>query len=517
MRRGIRRPWGGPELDKQSKWLLAFCLAVKGLLYGFGAANYGYLSDELYFLDAGAHPAFGYVDYPPLIAWLAAAIESLSGESLWALRLLPALTGFGVTWLSVELCRALGGRGFAQWATAIILLFAPGFVSIQAIFTMNVFDQFWWVLALWLTVRYLTGLDRRYMLGLGAVLGIGVMTKLSILALCMALPLGLLTWYPDVLRRAETWFAIAIAILIALPFAIWQVVNGFPFLEFIAAYGGEPPQAMVLQNPIVGLFITMNPVFALVWMPGVVAALLAADRRLRLLGTVALMCVALFVLAGVKFYFAVPIFVVFIVAGSLYWERVCLSRPVLRVLLMVALLSGVTSVPMAAPVLPIERVQQIADFIRDGQQGFAGVEPAELEPLFPHFAEMHGWPELVDLTSNVFARFSADERSRTTLVAAFYGQAGALNQLDRAGALPEAYSGHMSYDLWNRAADFNRVVFVGFDRDDLIDLYAKVEELGQLECRYCMSREEGLRLYLAEGLRVAPEQVRDRIRRYFFF
>ncbi|MBT8444991.1 MAG: glycosyltransferase family 39 protein, partial [Gammaproteobacteria bacterium] len=381
----------------------------------------------------------------------------------------------------------------------------------------NVFDQLWWALALWLTVRYLTGCDRRYMYALGVALGMGVMTKLSILALCMALPIGLLIWYPALFRRVEIWLAVAIAVLIALPFGIWQVANGFPFLEFVSAYGGEPPQAMVLQNPIVGLFITMNPIFALVWMPGIVAALLAVDRRLRLLGTVALLCIALFVLAGVKFYFAVPVFIVFIVAGGLFWERLLAARPVARGLLFVTLLSGFASVPTAAPVLPIERVQQIADFIRDGQQGFTGSEPAELEPLFPHFAEMHGWPELVRLTSDVFASFSDEQRAHTTLIAAYYGQAGALNQLDEVDSLPEAYSGHMSYDLWNRDAALDRVLFVGFDLVDIEDLYTTVEELATLECRFCMSREDGLKLYLAEGRRAAPDQVRDRIRRYYFF
>lgn len=504
-------------MNTNRKWLFAFCVSVKALIYSLAATSYGFLSDELYFLDAGQHLAFGYVDFPPLIAWLAAALQAIFGESLWALRFTAAAAGLAVTWLAVDICRELGGRGFAQWVTAIIVLLAPGFVSIQAIFTMNAFDQLWWAASFWLLIRYLGTDDRRYMLALGVVLGVGAMTKLSILALCMALPLGLLVWYPGVLRRHETWLAVVIAVVIALPFGIWQVANGFPFLEFVAAYGGEPPQALVLQNPVVGLFITMNPVFAFVWAPGAITALLSDDRRLCLLGTVAWFCVALFVLAGVKFYFAVPVFIVFVVAGALLWERVLTSRPLVRTVALVMLLSGVASVPTAAPVLPIERVQQIADFIRDGQQGFQGDTPAEIEPLFPHFAEMHGWPELVDLTSDVFERFSPADRARTGLFAAYYGQAGALNQLDVDDALPEAFSGHMSYDLWNADLDYERVVYVGFDRGELADLYARVNQLGVFECRYCMSRENGLRLFLAEGLLVQPDEVRARLRRYYFF
>ena len=504
-------------MNANRKWLLAFCLAAKSLLYGIGGGNYGFLSDELYFLDAGEHLAFGYVDFPPLIAWLAAALQAGFGESLWALRFAAAVAGFGVTWLAVELCRELGGRGFAQWATAIIVLLAPGFVSIQAIFTMNVFDQLWWALAFWLLVRYLDTENPRFMHMLGAVLGVGVMTKLSILALCMALPLGLLLWHPRVLRRRETWYAVLLAVLVASPFAIWQIANGFPFLAFVAAYGGEPPAAMVLQNPVVGLFITMNPVFAVVWLPGAAAALLSGDRRVRLLGTVAWFCAALFVLAGVKFYFAVPVFIVFIVAGALWWEHILVARPAWRALLLGTLLTGVSSVPTAAPVLPIERVQEIADFIRDGQQGFPGEQPAELEPLFPHFAEMHGWPELVEVTAGVFDRFSPADRAATGLFAAYYGQAGALNQLDVDDRLPVAHSGHMSYDLWNADFDFERVLFVGFEPADLEHLYERIEELAVLECRYCMSRENGMRLLLAEGLRVPPDDVRGQLRRYYFF
>jgi hypothetical protein len=75
----------------------------------------------------------------------------------------------------------------------------------------------------------------------------------------------------------------------------------------------------------------------------------------------------------------------------------------------------------------------------------------------------------------------------------------------------------MSYDLWNAGVDLERVVFVGFTRADIEDMYTRVELLATFACRYCMSREDGLQLYLAEGLRVAPGEVRRRLRRYYFF
>src|SRR6478735_3079052 len=53
--------------------------------------RYGYHRDELYFLEASRHLAFGYVDQPPgavLVAWIS---RVLLGNTLVGLRLIPAL------------------------------------------------------------------------------------------------------------------------------------------------------------------------------------------------------------------------------------------------------------------------------------------------------------------------------------------------------------------------------------------------------------------------------------------
>ncbi|MBD5656218.1 MAG: hypothetical protein IAI50_13725, partial [Candidatus Eremiobacteraeota bacterium] len=55
------------------------------------AGGYGYQRDELYFISCARHLAWGYVDQPPLIAILAKFALSVFGDSLYGIRLLPAL------------------------------------------------------------------------------------------------------------------------------------------------------------------------------------------------------------------------------------------------------------------------------------------------------------------------------------------------------------------------------------------------------------------------------------------
>ena len=57
-------------------------------------ARYGWDRDELYFLAAARHPAFGYVDFPPVTAWIGWLVVNTAGASLVALRR-PADRGRG--------------------------------------------------------------------------------------------------------------------------------------------------------------------------------------------------------------------------------------------------------------------------------------------------------------------------------------------------------------------------------------------------------------------------------------
>src|ERR1700690_1765528 len=118
--------------------VLCVC-AAKLLVHLYAGRHYGYFIDELYYLACSRHLAWGYVDQPPLIAVVTWIWRSLLGESLAALRLLPALTGTAEVALSALIARELGGKRFAQGFAALATLCAPGILSLDGFLSMNAF------------------------------------------------------------------------------------------------------------------------------------------------------------------------------------------------------------------------------------------------------------------------------------------------------------------------------------------------------------------------------------------
>src|SRR5580698_9069464 len=86
--------WATPRESVRTSVLLLSSLSLFRLLIQLAGINhYGWFRDELYYMACGQHLAWGYVDQPPLIAFIAWFERHLFGDSLAAMRLLPILAG----------------------------------------------------------------------------------------------------------------------------------------------------------------------------------------------------------------------------------------------------------------------------------------------------------------------------------------------------------------------------------------------------------------------------------------
>src|SRR5437764_4512496 len=156
------------------------------------AGNYGYFRDELYYIDAGRHLAPGYVDFPPFVAVLAAITRLFFGDALVALPVLPAVAGALLVLVTGLMARELGGGRFAQGLAALATLVTLTFLVLDSLFTMDAWDELWWALAAYVWIRLIRCNQPRLWLLFGLEAGIGLFTKITMLAFGFALTVGLL-------------------------------------------------------------------------------------------------------------------------------------------------------------------------------------------------------------------------------------------------------------------------------------------------------------------------------------
>ncbi|MGE3675211.1 MAG: hypothetical protein AB7K71_36420, partial [Polyangiaceae bacterium] len=126
-------------LERVSAWVVGAACVLKALVHLLLLRRYGYHTDELYFIECGRHLAWGYVDHPPLIPWIAAAIDRLGG-GLFALRLPAVLAGTASLWLSGLLVKLWGGGWRAQLVTMLALLLAPAPLRMSSMLDIPVFE-----------------------------------------------------------------------------------------------------------------------------------------------------------------------------------------------------------------------------------------------------------------------------------------------------------------------------------------------------------------------------------------
>lgn len=96
------------------------CAVVLGLVLVVVGGRYGYHRDELYFIEAGHHLAWGQPDQPVLVPILAARWHAVVGGHLWAFRILPAVAAALTTVVAALTCRELGGTRRHQVAASVL-------------------------------------------------------------------------------------------------------------------------------------------------------------------------------------------------------------------------------------------------------------------------------------------------------------------------------------------------------------------------------------------------------------
>ncbi len=412
--------------------VLAVAGAVLALLLVLAPA-YGFHRDELYFVVAGRHPAWGYDDQPPLTPLLSAAAVWLLGLEPWALRVLPAISVALIVVLTGLIARELGGSRRTQLIAAVIAA-ASAYLGAGHLGVTATYDLLAWAAILWVVARLLRGADPRLWLVVGLLCGVSLMNKHLVLFLGFGIVISLLIHRRDLLRSPWPWLGGVLALVVWSPNLAWQVANGLPQLEMARRIGGNGADERPMV--IVELLLLVGPLLFPLSLIGLWRLL--RDPVLapfRLLGTVFLVILALVLVTGGKSYYVVGAVPPLMAAGAIAVDS-WLGRSAPRALVFggLAIASAALIAVLTLPVLPA-----------------ATLADTPIPDLYAENAEEVGWPELVATVEAVVADLPQDQRARAAILTANYGEAGALELLGT--DLPPVYSGHNSYWSWGPPPD----------------------------------------------------------------
>ena len=194
------------------------------------------LPEEAYYWSYAQHLDLGYLDHPPLVAWLIWAGEAVLGKSelgvrigAWLLSLATAGFGYGVA-------RNAFGAAAGCW-TLLLVSGLPYFFGVGMLMTPDAPLVASWAGALYFLERALLAGRGAAWLGFGACLGVGMLSKYS-MALLGAAALGAVLLDPAQrrwLRRPEPYLGLALALAIFSPVLVWNARHDWASFAFQSA------------------------------------------------------------------------------------------------------------------------------------------------------------------------------------------------------------------------------------------------------------------------------------------
>lgn len=478
---------------------VVFLLAIVALVLHFiGRNQYGFFRDELYYIACGNHLAFGYVDQPPLIAVIARLSLLLLGTSLSAFRFFPSLASGCLVLLSGWMARELGGGRFAQGLASLAVLLAPIYLAFGSFLSMNAFEPVLWLACACILVRILKGSDERLWVLFGAVAGIGLQNKHTMLMFGFALVTGMMLardWRQ--LRSKWFWAGGGLAFFIFLPNLIWEAQHNWPQIEVVH-------NARVLKNTPVSTWrflgeqvLFLNPVALPIVAVGL-AWLLFSKRakRFRAFAWAFLVVIAVVTMLHGKSYYPMPFYSILLAAGSVGFEALFENKGTLPLAYSAMLaVSGLVMLPFGIPVLSLMALAQYEHAIPIVNA--VKMERDSTGTVHQLYTDMLGWDRMTAAVASVYHSLPPSDRAHCAILAGNYGEAGAIDFLGAAFGLPKAISAHNNYYLWGTNGNTGEIVILfGQHAESTKKLFSSVELAATISDSDAASAESHLAIYV---------------------
>ncbi len=491
------------------KWLLSGATVALHLAV---ANRYDFFRDELYFIACGRHPQFGYVDQPPLVP-LVSALSQAVGEHLFLLRALSALAAGATVWVTVAMARLVGSGNFGAALAGTAAAIAPMYLGVMTTVGTSTFEPWLWTLLTYLITRALLRDEPHLFLWAGLVVGLDLETKYELPLYLIPLVVALLvTGHARALRRWQVLVAVAMATVLAAPSALWQLTHGLPFAEMLRSQAHGKNVVLAPASFILQQIMTMNAVFAPLWLAGVVAPFVNARlAKVRFISVAFVLAFAAMMVLHSKDYFVSPLYGAAFAVGGTAFEAWVRPRWARVAYVAVGVAFSTVAAPLAMPILSPAR---LAEYMRALHLGSQPTETLRQSAVPQTDADMLGWRQFVDRVTVAVRSLPPDEQARVVILARNYGEAGALEFYGR--GLPPVVSGHNQYGLWGtRGLNPDVVIAINRDVDEVAENCSEAVVLGRFGAPFVMPFENDAPITLCRGLHPSLAELWREIKFYY--
>ncbi|MDF2431492.1 MAG: hypothetical protein JWP44_1123 [Mucilaginibacter sp.] len=441
--------------DRQNYTSLIFLfVSVKILLNIIAMGRFGFQRDELLYITLGDHLDWGFKEVPPFIALLAKLSGVFFGKSLFSTRIFSTIFSALIVWFTGKIVVEFGGKKLAISLACAAVIFSPAFAASGYLFEPVVFDQLWWVLLVYLLIRFNNTSRYKYLYFIGPVIGLGLLTKFSILFFVITIIAGLLvTEKRKILFQRPILTIILTALAIFSPTMIWEFNHHLPVLTQMKELRSEQladitPWDFFIQQIIV------NGIVLLLSLTGLGFLLLSpALRKFQFLGFTYLFIFFILMALHGKNYYMLGAYPMLFAAGA-YGIETWLQKKSFALqsgVIVFLTLPNLVLLPLFLPVFPLDQTIAIFNSAYKKLPLFsfeAKWDDKELHPLSQNYGVMFGWDEMAEKVATAYGSLSIEQQKHTLIYAFNYGEASSLHFYGKRYHLPEVISLNSSFSLW---------------------------------------------------------------------
>jgi len=452
--------------DKNITLIIVLFCVVDMLLHLAGDYNSGLQQDELLHIATGRHPAFGYMEFPPVIGWSSFIQDQFGSTSVFVFHIFPHIATMLILILIALTTVELGGKSKAVFIALLCILISPGFGSSQQLFQPVVFSELFWVLGFYLLVRFVKTPNNKTLLYLTLALAFGFLTKYDIVFFMAGIcSLFFFKNTQTILLSKQVWKFILLFLVLVAPNMWWQYQHDFPMFQMFSRLYETQLDKLTIGRVIGGIVIGLNPLTLFIWLPGLFYMFNSKDKSIyRPLAVTVALAILFLALAKSKDYYFFSAVIFLIIFGSIWFEQKVLAwrQWLLYPVTALFILTGLFLLPWGIMVLPLDSFISIY---------YKKKENNRYPIPFNEYYSQGKWAKTMKALQTVYDSLPPKEKQSCMIWGKHYSQAGAVQLFGSAYGLPPTFSYHGSFYLWAPSGSMPQIVIAFTNGEAGIDFF----------------------------------------------